>query len=590
MEWPQSSRGRAGTSGSAKKGKTKMEKRSSNARKQIQTVPLVSAGVKPCDLSKKTLHPIHQLQARIGNRAASHFIQAKLQINQAGDQYEQEADRIADKIMRMPDKDSSPEHSQSQSAPLSESVTPVVQTKSEGGAVASNVLSAKTLPSQGGGSPLDGGVRSFMQNRFGADFSDVKVHTDPQAVQLNRELKARAFTIGKDIYFDKGQYRPDSFEGKQLLAHELTHTLQQQGMSGLFFQRKKYDGKDDAGFYEIDDEACTFDYHQDWYFNFADSNIAAADQPAFMTSGKNQIESGWSGKYKLISGNKTCPCGEAGFTVGLKLNTFNRQREGKHGYTINVEKDRDRSFTNPLSSTIKMEEDADVPKNMGHTVPMDIMSHEFGHTLGLQDEYNWWAALFGVPGSGDKSSLMHRGNDVKPWHYQHFADILNLETARCIFYPEGGVRRSSLAEPVSQLGLTTGAFYNKASLDPSKAEFIIGLHIDTRVSNNAVLGLFYPTLGFDTYWNTKDGNITMGPTAGLRLNRLAHPLYLDISTGVLFGPDDKGDVKLNVPLSTTLGLRGKGFNLGVNYTPMFDLLNGGKYSHIVGLNLQFDVK
>jgi hypothetical protein len=603
-----------------------MEKRLSNAGKRLQPDLPVSAGVKPCDLSQKTLHPIHQLQARIGNRAVSNFIQAKLQIDRPGDQYEQEADcsrkasstcggpprpsqstelpvsrpsdaseieadRIADKIMRMPDNDPSPEHGRSQSAPLSEGVSPIIQTKSEGAAVASNSLNAKILSSQGGGSPLDGGVRSFMQNRFGADFSDVKIHTDPKAVQLNRELNARAFTIGKDIYFDKGQYRPDSFEGKQLLAHELTHTIQQQSMSELLFQRKKYDGKDDAGFYEIDDEACTFGYRQDWYFNFAGSNIAAADQPAFMSSGKSQIESGWSGKYKLISGNKTCPCGEAGFTVDVKLNTFNQERKGKHGYSINVEKDRDRSVTNPLSSTIKMEEDADVPKNMGHTVPMDIMSHEFGHTLGLQDEYNWWAALFGVPGSGDKSSLMHRGNDVKPWHFQHFADMLNLEMARCVFYPEGGVKRSSLAEPTSQIGLTTGAFYNKASLDPSKAEFVIGLHIDNRVSNNAVLGLFYPTLGFDTYWNSKDGNITMGPTAGLRLNRLAHPLYLDISTGLLFGPgDDKGDVKLNVPLSTTLGLRGKGFNLGVNYTPMFDLLNGGKYSHIVGLNLQFDVK
>ena len=63
------------------------------------------------------------------------------------------------------------------------------------------------------------------------------------------------------------------------------------------------------------------------------------------------------------------------------------------------------------------------------------------------------------------------------------------------------------------------------------------------------------------------------------------------STGVLFAPGgDQEAVKLNVPLSTTLGIRGKGFNVGVNYTPMFDLLNGGKYGHIVGLNLQFDVK
>ncbi|MDK2745518.1 MAG: DUF4157 domain-containing protein [Nitrospira sp. BO4] len=506
---------------------------------------------------------------------------ADLKVSQPHDAAEIEADTIADKVM--------------QEKVGGVSADPLAHIRSKGngdsdGMPAGGDIGSCMNSSKSGGSPLDQGTRTFFEPRFGADLGAVNIHTANEAVQMNRQLNARAFTIGNDIYFNQSQYRPDSAEGKHLLAHELTHTIQQRGMTGLSLQRKKYDGKDDAGFYEIDDDACTFNYRQDWYFDFG-SAIALADQPAFMQSGKNQVESGWSNKYKLVSGNKTCACGENGFTVNVELNTHNKKREGKHGYTIDVEKDRDRSVTNPLTGTIKMESDADVPENMGHTVPMDIMSHEFGHTLGLQDEYNWWAALFGVPGSGDKSSLMHRGNDVKPWHYQHFADMLNLEMARCTFYPEGGAKRSSLAEPVSQLGFTTGALFNEASLNPSKAEFVIGLNIDARVSSDAVLGLFYPTLGFDAYLNVKNGKMAMGPTAGLRLNRLAHPLYLDISTGVLFAPgDDQQDVKLNVPLSTTLGIRGRGFNVGVNYTPMFDLLNGGKYSHIVGLNLQFDVK
>ncbi|WP_423147174.1 hypothetical protein [Rubrolithibacter danxiaensis] len=358
---------------------------------------------------------------------------------------------------------------------------------------------------------------------------------------------------------------------------------------GDTIQRKKYNGKDDAGFYEIDDKTCTFNYHQDWYFEFGDS-LEASKQAAYMASGKRQVENGWSKKYQLIADNKSCACGSKGFSVDVKLNTLNQKREGKHGYTIAVEKDRERSVTNPVTTKIKMALDADTPKYVGGAANMDVMSHEFGHTIDLSDEYNWWAALWGVQGSGDKSSLMNRGNDVKPWHYQHFADILNLELGNCTYFPEGSVENSSLSEPVAQIGLTTGAFFKNATLDRSKAEFIIGLHIDRRAGNNAVLGLFYPTLGFDTYLNVKTNQLTMGPTTGLHLSRIQHPLYLDMSTGLLFTPEnDKEAVKLNIPLSVTLGLRSKGFNAGINYTPMFDLLNSGKYSHIIGLNFQVDL-
>jgi len=68
-----------------------------------------------------------------------------------------------------------------------------------------------------------------MESGFGADFSDVKIHTDTNAVQMSQELGAQAFTNGNDVYFNKGKYNPDSREGKHLLAHELTHTIQQTG-------------------------------------------------------------------------------------------------------------------------------------------------------------------------------------------------------------------------------------------------------------------------------------------------------------------------------------------------------------------------
>ncbi len=82
---------------------------------------------------------------------------------------------------------------------------------------------------RGGGQPLSDSTRAFFEPRFGADFSGVRVHTDAEANSLSSEINARAFTVGQDIFVGSGQYKPDSGAGRQLLAHELTHTVQQGG-------------------------------------------------------------------------------------------------------------------------------------------------------------------------------------------------------------------------------------------------------------------------------------------------------------------------------------------------------------------------
>ena len=81
----------------------------------------------------------------------------------------------------------------------------------------------------GGGEPLPGEIRSYMEPRFGADFSGVRIHTGSGAAKLNRQISARAFTFGKDIYLGEGSFAPASSDGRRLLAHELTHTIQQTG-------------------------------------------------------------------------------------------------------------------------------------------------------------------------------------------------------------------------------------------------------------------------------------------------------------------------------------------------------------------------
>lgn len=82
---------------------------------------------------------------------------------------------------------------------------------------------------RGGGQALDGNLRAQMEPAFNADFSGVRVHADGQADNLNRSLSARAFATGQDIFFKQGEYNPGSSSGRELLAHELTHVVQQNG-------------------------------------------------------------------------------------------------------------------------------------------------------------------------------------------------------------------------------------------------------------------------------------------------------------------------------------------------------------------------
>jgi hypothetical protein len=82
---------------------------------------------------------------------------------------------------------------------------------------------------RGGGQGMDHGTRTRMESAFGADFSDVRIHTDARADGLSQSLSARAFTTGRDVFFRQGEYSPGSSSGRELLAHELTHVVQQNG-------------------------------------------------------------------------------------------------------------------------------------------------------------------------------------------------------------------------------------------------------------------------------------------------------------------------------------------------------------------------
>ncbi|MES0490102.1 MAG: DUF4157 domain-containing protein [Leptospirales bacterium] len=199
-------------------------------------------------------------------------VQTKLNIGPPNDKYEQEADTMAEKVVSMDrpqigsdDRvgNSAPEESQQIfRTTLADSITPLQREKKKfeeegvqkapvkedeklkGKFVQRENFSGNAPPgvessinsAKGGGRSLSPGERSYYEPRFGTSFAGVKIHTDSKAAQLSRSVNARAFTVGRDVFFGAGQYSPNTVQGKRLMAHELTHTVQQNNSRSAVFR------------------------------------------------------------------------------------------------------------------------------------------------------------------------------------------------------------------------------------------------------------------------------------------------------------------------------------------------------------------
>ena len=160
-------------------------------------------------------------------------IQAKLRVSQPGDAHEREADRVADAVTQMKASDAAVQRmcTDCEEERKHQSTSPVqpVQKKEKAGDTPSvtPAVAANLQGLRGGGRPLPAETRDFFEPRFGVNFGNVRVHTGAQAEEAADSIGAKAFTLGNDIAFGRGQYSPSSGEGRELLAHELTHTVQQ---------------------------------------------------------------------------------------------------------------------------------------------------------------------------------------------------------------------------------------------------------------------------------------------------------------------------------------------------------------------------
>lgn len=376
-----------------------------------------------------------------------YVIQPKLKIGQPNDKHEQEADAMADKVMRMPDdtiqRAAEPKKEEEEkiqmkadNKPLKEEEeekiqlktagkgkapkeeeellqTKPIMMKSEGGeSHATPALATQLNSTKGSGKSLAPAVNASMSNAFGTDFSHVRVHTDIRATQMNQDLHAKAFTHGSDIYFNQGQYAPTSSQGKRLLAHELTHVVQQSSLhnSPASIQRytevngRPYDRVSDDGKIAVDDHT-----KNAW---LESSSIAKSNKVLKDTDSKVEIKELSSKlnvehprnpkstaelkKIKIINAktgreaNLRDDCGSAlqevlgSDSVGYKEFVAVNKRKTTDEYTSSAVYDKDDNAPGGVLSTTE---------KISSEIYIRIMRREFGKVLNRSEALNEWAKL-----------------------------------------------------------------------------------------------------------------------------------------------------------------------------------------------------
>ncbi len=163
-------------------------------------------------------------------------IQPKLTVNTPGDKYEQEADRVAEQVMRMP------EPKMQQLVPATERISgdEHLQTTRMQASGVSEILAPSIIQEavHSPGQPLEPSSRSFIESRLGYDFGQVRVHADAKGAESAQAIGAAASTGGHDIVFGVGRFAPATYEGRKLIAHELAHVAQQSGAAGIHVDKR----------------------------------------------------------------------------------------------------------------------------------------------------------------------------------------------------------------------------------------------------------------------------------------------------------------------------------------------------------------
>ena len=224
--------------------------------------------------------PVRDLSRTAAQTSSLSNAQAKLEVSTPGDLYEREADLVADQVLRQDIPEDRDRRQEIQARP---------SPQASGGASSTNDdLAGRLYRSKGSGSVLSDGVQAFFEPRLMHDFSQVRVHNDSESARMNHELGAQAFAHDLDIYFGVGRYDPQSPKGQRLLAHELTHVVQQQGNQGANVVMRQFDWTELEPAAETGDAAQLAETQVPDYI--LDAGVEAMMQKAALERGKKKLE------------------------------------------------------------------------------------------------------------------------------------------------------------------------------------------------------------------------------------------------------------------------------------------------------------
>lgn len=377
------------------------------------------------------------LQRTIGNQATVRFVQRRLKIGQPNDPYEREADHVAEQVMRMPEP--SPSQPASFSIPTNgmqiqraDSTHEVElrrqsldEEKKRKRLEEEGTVSAKESPGEtpalspkaesqinnlqsGGGEPLSESARAYFEPRFGQDFSGVRVHHGSQAAESAQAINARAYTTGQDVVFGAGEYTPETTEGKTLLAHELTHVVQQSsvltsgGMIAQRFEEKEHWKIGEEATKGVHGEVKTVQLAEDYRVTYGEMVAMAGDHFESieqMRSFAKNLGSGAGSREEIeyirvvkVHGQKDKKDGFSKSAVEAADQRYYKLAGDNRSHFLNPEKgDETRSTVDKADDTVKkirIEWNGSIPNMVPYDAPAGAgAGYRYNHTQALWEAY-----------------------------------------------------------------------------------------------------------------------------------------------------------------------------------------------------------
>ena len=371
-----------------------------------------------------------------------------MQVNQPGDAFEKEADRVADRVVNQrtaenlvqskeedcvqcldeKEKEEKVQKQAEEEEPVqmqTEEEEEKIQTKSEASDAGSvkPEIAQNINNSKGGGESLSPGVRPELETAIGADFSGVKIHRDKNAAELNDAIGAQAFTTGEDIYFNEGKYRPETSTGKHLLAHELTHVVQQNaGLKQPDIQKQPAPPPTWA------------DKVKSAHDKIAAGKISAAEAE-FLNLFKEAVPDSGFEKINIVQGSEKTP---AVLKPGLNLDVTKTDHAGNAGFLL-----PDGTYTAKLPVTINQTPPPSVIVLGRHAFmrasPLNTLAtfiHEKTHFLHQQTSVEilkkWRKSL----SDKDKKRLLEKGEGSEMMKNEFIGWIQNLAVKKKLPTPD----------------------------------------------------------------------------------------------------------------------------------------------------------